>query len=54
MTLFNLDVLDALPARQAVHPETVYIVRGNTRPHVIACEGEAYQLMLEARSPQLA
>jgi hypothetical protein len=51
MTLFNLHVLDALPARQL---ETVYIVHGDTLPHVIACEGEAHRLMLEARSQQLA
>jgi hypothetical protein len=53
----NIDVvhvIDALPARQAVHLETVYIVRGHTRPHVIACEGEAHRLMLEARRQQIA
>jgi hypothetical protein len=54
VTLFNLHVLDALPGGQAVHSETVYIVRGTTRPHVIACDGEAYPLMLEARSQPLA
>ena len=46
-------VIDALPAILAVHPETVYIVLGATHPHVIEHEGEAYRLMLEARSQQL-
>jgi glycosyltransferase involved in cell wall biosynthesis len=46
-------VIDALPAILAVHPDTVYIVLGATHPHVIASEGEAYRLMLEARAHQL-
>jgi Glycosyl transferases group 1 len=46
-------VIDALPAILAVHPDTVYIVLGATHPHVIAREGEAYRLMLEARGQQL-
>ncbi len=46
-------VIDALPAILAVHPDTVYIVLGATHPHVVAHEGEAYRLMLEARGQQL-
>lgn len=46
-------VIDALPAILAVHPDTVYIVLGATHPHVVAHEGEAYRLMLEARGLQL-
>jgi glycosyltransferase involved in cell wall biosynthesis len=46
-------VVDALPAILAVHPNTVYVVLGATHPHVIANEGEAYRLMLEARARHL-
>ena len=46
-------VIDALPAILAAHPDTVYIVLGATHPHVVEHEGEAYRLMLEARSQQL-
>jgi len=46
-------VIDALPAILAAHPETVYIVLGATHPHVVERDGEAYRLMLEARSAQL-
>jgi len=46
-------VIDALPAILAAHPETVYIVLGATHPRVLEEEGEAYRLMLEARSEHL-
>lgn len=46
-------VIDALPAILAVHPDAVYIVLGATHPHVVAREGEAYRLMLEARAQEL-
>lgn len=46
-------VIDALPSVLATHPDTVYIVLGATHPHVIERDGEAYRLMLEARSRQL-
>jgi glycosyltransferase involved in cell wall biosynthesis len=46
-------VVDALPAIVAAHPDTVYVVLGATHPHVIAHEGEAYRLMLEARARHL-
>jgi glycosyltransferase involved in cell wall biosynthesis len=46
-------VIDALPAILAAHPEVVYVVLGATHPHVLAHEGEAYRLMLEARCQQV-
>ena len=46
-------VIDALPTILRSHPDTVYIVLGATHPHVVAREGEAYRLMLEARAHQL-
>ena len=46
-------VVDALPAILAAHPDTVYVVLGATHPHVVARDGEAYRLMLEARARQL-
>lgn len=46
-------VIDAMPAILAVHPDTVYVVLGATHPHVIAHDGEAYRLMLEARAQAL-
>src|ERR1700677_1480661 len=41
------NVIEALPAIVAKHPEVVYIVLGATHPHVIAHEGESYRLKLE-------
>ncbi len=46
-------VIDALPTILTTCPDTVYVVLGATHPHVVAREGEAYRLMLEARSRQL-
>lgn len=46
-------VVEALPAILAACPDVVYIVLGATHPHVVAREGEAYRLMLEARARQL-
>jgi glycosyltransferase involved in cell wall biosynthesis len=46
-------VVDALPEILAAQPDTVYIVLGATHPHVVAREGEAYRLMLEARGRHL-
>ena len=47
------DVIDALPAILAVHPDTVYLVLGATHPHVREQHGESYRLMLEARAQAL-
>ncbi len=41
------NVIAALPAILAKHPNVVYIVVGATHPHVIQHEGEAYRLSLE-------
>jgi glycosyltransferase involved in cell wall biosynthesis len=46
-------VVDALPEILAAEPDTVYVVLGATHPHVVAREGEAYRLMLEARGRHL-
>lgn len=46
-------VIDALPAVVAEHPETIYIVLGATHPHVKAQQGETYRLMLEQRARSL-
>ncbi len=46
-------VIDALPTILRSQPDTVYVVLGATHPHVVAREGEAYRLMLEARAHQL-
>lgn len=47
------NVIDALPAILAAHPDTVYIVLGATHPHIREREGETYRLMLEARAKRL-
>jgi glycosyltransferase involved in cell wall biosynthesis len=47
------NVIDALPAILARHPETVYIVLGATHPHVKEHDGETYRLMLESRAQRL-
>ncbi len=41
------DVISALPAILARHPNVVYIVAGATHPHVLRNEGEAYRLSLQ-------
>jgi glycosyltransferase involved in cell wall biosynthesis len=41
------NVITALPAILAKHPNVVYIVVGATHPHVIRNEGETYRLSLE-------
>jgi glycosyltransferase involved in cell wall biosynthesis len=46
-------VIDALPAILESCPDTVYVVLGATHPHIVAREGEAYRLLLEARSRHL-
>jgi glycosyltransferase involved in cell wall biosynthesis len=46
-------VVDALPAIVRAYPDVVYIIVGATHPHILAREGEAYRLMLEARARQL-
>jgi glycosyltransferase involved in cell wall biosynthesis len=46
-------VIDALPAILARFPDAVYIVLGATHPHVKACHGETYRLMLENRAQRL-
>jgi hypothetical protein len=47
------NVIDALPAILARHPDTVYIVLGATHPHVKEHHGETYRLMLESRAHRL-
>jgi glycosyltransferase involved in cell wall biosynthesis len=41
------NVIEALPAILARHPEVVYMIVGATHPHVIQQEGETYRLSLE-------
>ncbi len=40
------DVIAALPAIVAKHPNVVYLVLGATHPHVVRNEGESYRLSL--------
>src|SRR5581483_2803444 len=47
------NVIEALPAILAEHPDTVYIVLGATHPHVKASQGESYRLGLEAMAQKL-
>ncbi len=47
------NVIEALPAILAKHPDTVYIVLGATHPHVKAHNGEMYRLGLENRAKKL-
>ncbi len=47
------NVIEALPAILARHPDTVYIVLGATHPHVKAHQGEMYRLGLENRAKKL-
>src|SRR6059036_2085675 len=46
-------VIDAMPAIVAKHPNTVYIVLGETHPHVKQRHGETYRHMLESRALRL-
>jgi glycosyltransferase involved in cell wall biosynthesis len=46
-------VIDALPAILARHPNTVYVVLGETHPHVKQHHGETYRRMLESRAQEL-
>ena len=41
------DVIAALPAIVAQHPEVVYLILGATHPHVVLNEGETYRLSLQ-------
>lgn len=41
------NVISALPAILAKHPNVVYIVLGATHPHVVQNEGESYRLSLQ-------
>jgi len=47
------NVIEALPAILAKHPDTVYIVLGATHPHVKANHGEMYRLGLENLAKKL-
>ncbi len=47
------NVIEALPAILARHPDTVYIVLGATHPHVKANNGEMYRLGLENLAKKL-
>jgi len=42
------NVIQAMPAILARHPEVVYIVLGATHPHLLEAEGEKYRRKLEA------
>ncbi|MHC4849224.1 MAG: glycosyltransferase, partial [Planctomycetota bacterium] len=46
-------VIDALPAVVARHPEVTYVVLGATHPHVKEWHGEAYRCSLELRAHKL-
>src|SRR5690606_32604644 len=41
------DVITALPAIIAQHPDVVYLILGATHPHVVRSEGETYRLSLQ-------
>lgn len=41
------NVINALPAVLAKHPNVVYIILGATHPHVLLHEGESYRLSLQ-------
>jgi glycosyltransferase involved in cell wall biosynthesis len=41
------NVIEALPAILAVYPNVVYMILGETHPHVKAIDGEAYRLSLQ-------
>ena len=41
------NVISALPAVLAKHPNVVYIVLGATHPHILRNEGESYRLSLQ-------
>ncbi len=41
------NVIEALPAILAVHPNVVYMILGETHPHVKEVDGEAYRLSLQ-------
>jgi glycosyltransferase involved in cell wall biosynthesis len=47
------NMIDALPAILARHPDVVYIVLGATHPHVREHQGETYRNSLELRARQL-
>lgn len=47
------NVIDALPAILARHPDTVYIVLGATHPNLKERQGETYRRSLEARAKRL-
>jgi glycosyltransferase involved in cell wall biosynthesis len=47
------NVIAAMPAILARHPDTVYIVVGATHPHVREQNGEMYRLSLEAKAQKL-
>lgn len=47
------NVIDALPAVVARHPDVVYIVLGATHPHVRKASGEEYRLSLQLRAKEL-
>lgn len=47
------NVIRALPAILAKHPNVVYIVSGVTHPHIRRCEGERYREELQTLAAQL-
>ena len=46
-------MIDAMPEIVKRHPEAVYIVLGETHPHVMREEGDAYRLSLQLRARNL-
>jgi glycosyltransferase involved in cell wall biosynthesis len=47
------NVIEAMPAIVAQHPETVYLIVGATHPHIRRREGDQYRLRLQALSRKL-
>lgn len=47
------NVIEAMPAILARHPEVVYLVVGATHPHLLRREGESYRMSLEQQSADL-
>jgi glycosyltransferase involved in cell wall biosynthesis len=46
-------LIRAMPAIVAAHPDTLYVVLGDTHPHLVAHEGEAYRAHLKEVASEL-